>query len=95
LADSFHQFAHLLTSTAGATMQRDTRTTAHGRIQKDLREVNDKLNPDSPPIHALPVGDALDHVDALIIGPPETPYSFGFFRFGTFHDTPSLTFFFF
>jgi ubiquitin-protein ligase len=63
-------------------MQKDTRTTAHGRIQKDLREVNDKLNPDSPPIFALPVGDSLDHVDALIMGPPETPYSFGFFRFG-------------
>lgn len=64
-------------------MQKDTRTTAHGRIQKDLREVNEKQNPDSPPIFALPVGDSLEHVDALIIGPPETPYSFGFFRFGS------------
>jgi len=62
-------------------MIKDVRTTAHGRIQKDLREVNDKQNPDSPPIFALPVGDALDHVDALIIGPPDTPYAFGFYRF--------------
>lgn len=74
------------------TMQKDTRTTAHGRIQKDLREVNDKLNPDSPPIFALPVGDSLDHVDALIMGPPETPYSFGFFRFGAALHLPSCFF---
>jgi hypothetical protein len=73
-------------------MQKDTRTTAHGRIQKDLREVNDKLNPDSPPIFALPVGDSLDHVDALIMGPPETPYSFGFFRFGAALHLPSCFF---
>jgi ubiquitin-conjugating enzyme E2 Z len=74
-------------------MQKDTRTTAYGRIQKDIREVNDKQNPDAPPIFALPVGDALDHIDALIIGPPDTPYSFGFFRFdmqfpATYPNTP-------
>jgi len=74
-------------------MQKDARTTAFGRIQKDLREVNDRKSPDSPPIFALPVGDSLDHVDALIIGPPETPYAFGFFRFDmqfppTYPNTP-------
>eukprot|EP01089_Gocevia_fonbrunei_P006955 TRINITY_DN17969_c0_g1_i1.p1 TRINITY_DN17969_c0_g1~~TRINITY_DN17969_c0_g1_i1.p1 ORF type:complete len:118 (+),score=12.65 TRINITY_DN17969_c0_g1_i1:43-396(+) len=62
-------------------MERDTRTTAFGRIQKDLKEVNERKNIDSPPIFGRTVGDSLDHIDALIVGPPDTPYAFGFFRF--------------
>jgi len=30
---------------------------------------------------AEPVGDKLDNVEALVIGPPDTPYGFGFFKF--------------
>jgi len=55
--------------------------TAFSRIQKDIREVNSITAPDNPPIFAEPVGDKLDHVEALVIGPPDTPYSFGFFKF--------------
>ena len=28
------------------------------------------------------VNDNLEHVEALILGPPDTPYEFGFFKFG-------------
>ncbi|PRP89663.1 ubiquitin-conjugating enzyme E2Z [Planoprotostelium fungivorum] len=53
--------------------------TATARISKDLREVNSIADLDTPPI---PVADELDHAEALIVGPPDTPYEFGFLRFG-------------
>jgi len=67
--------------------------TAHGRIQKDLVEVNSISNLDAPPVFAKPINDNLEHVDALIIGPPDTPYMFGFLRFdmkfsSTYPDKP-------
>src|SRR5690242_13249184 len=57
--------------------------TAHGRIQKATREGNSKQNLENPPVFAKPCEDRLDHVDAMIVGPPDTPYEFGFFKFGT------------
>jgi len=53
----------------------------HGRVKKDLLEVAQRRDPETPPVFAKPHGDNLDHIDALVIGPPETPYEFGFFRF--------------
>jgi len=55
--------------------------TALGRIQKDIVEVNSQQNSDNPPIYAKPHEDSLEHVDALVIGPPGTPYEFGFYNF--------------
>eukprot|EP01117_Protostelium_nocturnum_P017536 TRINITY_DN7153_c0_g1_i1.p1 TRINITY_DN7153_c0_g1~~TRINITY_DN7153_c0_g1_i1.p1 ORF type:complete len:419 (+),score=120.03 TRINITY_DN7153_c0_g1_i1:132-1388(+) len=55
--------------------------TSTARIAKDLKEINSIADLDAPPIYCHPVGDELDHLVALIVGPPETPYEFGFFRF--------------
>eukprot|EP01118_Nematostelium_gracile_P011225 TRINITY_DN3954_c0_g1_i1.p1 TRINITY_DN3954_c0_g1~~TRINITY_DN3954_c0_g1_i1.p1 ORF type:complete len:421 (-),score=104.33 TRINITY_DN3954_c0_g1_i1:56-1318(-) len=55
--------------------------TAHARIAKDLAEVNSITNLDTPPVFARPINDNLEHVDALVIGPPDTPYALGFYRF--------------
>jgi len=55
--------------------------TASSRITKDLREINSISDVSAPPIFCRPVGDEIDHAEALIVGPPDTPYEFGFFRF--------------
>ena len=39
---------------------------------------------------AKPHEDKLEHVDALVVGPPETPYEFGFFRFGILNNCIAL-----
>jgi len=67
--------------------------SAFSRIQKDLKEVNYFTDFDTPPIFCKPVNDSLDHISALVIGPPDTPYEFGFFRFDmkfgpTYPDKP-------
>ena len=51
------------------------------RVQKDLKEVMQNPNVDSPPIYVACVEDKLDHVVAMLVGPPQTPYHFGFFSF--------------
>eukprot|EP01061_Rhynchopus_euleeides_P008006 TRINITY_DN1706_c2_g1_i2.p1 TRINITY_DN1706_c2_g1~~TRINITY_DN1706_c2_g1_i2.p1 ORF type:complete len:582 (+),score=187.47 TRINITY_DN1706_c2_g1_i2:170-1747(+) len=51
------------------------------RVQKDLKEVMQSPNTDSPPIYVTCVEDKLDHVVAMMVGPPQTPYHFGFFSF--------------
>ena len=51
------------------------------RVQKDLKEVMMTPNADSPPIYVTCVEDKLDHVVAMMVGPPQTPYHFGFFSF--------------
>lgn len=55
--------------------------SVYARIQKDIKEVNNNIDIDTPPIFCKVVGDNLDNLDCLIIGPPDTPYEFGFFRF--------------
>eukprot|EP01104_Vermistella_antarctica_P013608 TRINITY_DN4150_c0_g1_i1.p1 TRINITY_DN4150_c0_g1~~TRINITY_DN4150_c0_g1_i1.p1 ORF type:complete len:422 (+),score=91.97 TRINITY_DN4150_c0_g1_i1:196-1461(+) len=70
--------------------------TSHARIAKDLMEVMKSNNPENPFIFAKAVNDNLDHVVALIIGPPETPYAYGFFQFDmrfpfTYPNTPPKT----
>jgi hypothetical protein len=54
------------------------------RIQKDLIECYGYHNPDSPPIFVKNRDDKLEVIDCLIVGPPDTPYEFGFFQFGMF-----------
>eukprot|EP01059_Diplonema_ambulator_P019686 TRINITY_DN33315_c0_g1_i1.p1 TRINITY_DN33315_c0_g1~~TRINITY_DN33315_c0_g1_i1.p1 ORF type:complete len:457 (+),score=157.97 TRINITY_DN33315_c0_g1_i1:102-1472(+) len=51
------------------------------RVQKDLKEVMQSPNIDSPPIYVTCVEDKLDHVVAMVVGPPQTPYHFGFYSF--------------
>ncbi|KAJ9440577.1 putative ubiquitin-conjugating enzyme protein 17 [Diplonema papillatum] len=51
------------------------------RVQKDLKEVMQTPNTDSPPIYVSCVEDKLDHVVAMMVGPPQTPYHFGFYSF--------------
>mmetsp|Transcript_108090 Transcript_108090/g.186551 ORF Transcript_108090/g.186551 Transcript_108090/m.186551 type:complete len:439 (-) Transcript_108090:214-1530(-) len=51
------------------------------RVSKDLKELYANPNVDNPPILAAAVEEKLDHVIGLIMGPPETPYHFGFFYF--------------
>eukprot|EP01064_Diplonema_japonicum_P002826 TRINITY_DN1181_c4_g1_i1.p1 TRINITY_DN1181_c4_g1~~TRINITY_DN1181_c4_g1_i1.p1 ORF type:complete len:456 (+),score=96.15 TRINITY_DN1181_c4_g1_i1:86-1453(+) len=51
------------------------------RVQKDLKEVMQSPNTDSPPIYVTCVEDKLDHVVAMMVGPPQTPYHFGFYSF--------------
>eukprot|EP01063_Lacrimia_lanifica_P027434 TRINITY_DN384_c0_g4_i1.p1 TRINITY_DN384_c0_g4~~TRINITY_DN384_c0_g4_i1.p1 ORF type:complete len:488 (+),score=202.49 TRINITY_DN384_c0_g4_i1:85-1548(+) len=51
------------------------------RVQKDLKEVMQSPNTDSPPIWVSCMDDKLDHVVAMIVGPPQTPYHFGFYFF--------------
>eukprot|EP01006_Ploeotia_vitrea_P060949 TRINITY_DN76918_c0_g1_i1.p1 TRINITY_DN76918_c0_g1~~TRINITY_DN76918_c0_g1_i1.p1 ORF type:complete len:445 (-),score=58.21 TRINITY_DN76918_c0_g1_i1:147-1481(-) len=55
--------------------------TSSIRVSKDLKELYTTPNTDSPPILATAVEDKLDHVVALILGPPDTPYHFGFYFF--------------
>eukprot|EP01012_Entosiphon_sulcatum_P008720 TRINITY_DN14783_c0_g1_i1.p1 TRINITY_DN14783_c0_g1~~TRINITY_DN14783_c0_g1_i1.p1 ORF type:complete len:442 (+),score=67.55 TRINITY_DN14783_c0_g1_i1:86-1411(+) len=55
--------------------------SANIRVAKDLKEIFENPNVDNPPILAQAVEDKLDHVVALIVGPQETPYHFGFFFF--------------
>jgi len=51
------------------------------RVQQDLKEILTQSGTDAPPIFVTTVEDRLDHVVALIIGPSQTPYHFGFFFF--------------
>lgn len=69
-------------------------SAAAARIQKDLIEVNKNPNIQQPPICCLPREDQdtgaedLYHMDALIMGPPDTPYEYGFYTFDmTFNDS--------
>eukprot|EP00027_Filamoeba_sp_ATCC50430_P008041 CAMPEP_0168549136 /NCGR_PEP_ID=MMETSP0413-20121227/4940_1 /TAXON_ID=136452 /ORGANISM="Filamoeba nolandi, Strain NC-AS-23-1" /LENGTH=425 /DNA_ID=CAMNT_0008579499 /DNA_START=59 /DNA_END=1336 /DNA_ORIENTATION=+ len=67
--------------------------TASSRIQKDIKEVNSISDWDTPPIFCQVVNDNLEHVEAIIVGPPDTPYEFGFFKFdmrftSTYPDKP-------
>jgi ubiquitin-protein ligase len=55
---------------------------AIARVQKDLVECHSYMNPDNPPIFVKPRHDNVDTVDCLVVGPPDTPYEFGFFQFG-------------
>eukprot|EP00760_Papus_ankaliazontas_P001897 PhM_4_TR10724/c0_g1_i1/m.13060/K10585/UBE2Z; ubiquitin-conjugating enzyme E2 Z len=49
------------------------------RVARDLREILSTPNLDNPPMYATTEGERLDHVTALIMGPNDTPYHFGFF----------------
>eukprot|EP00755_Sulcionema_specki_P011452 Sspe_Gene.49060::Locus_26073_Transcript_1_1_Confidence_1.000_Length_1600::g.49060::m.49060/K10585/UBE2Z; ubiquitin-conjugating enzyme E2 Z len=51
------------------------------RVQRDLKEIMQSPNTDSPPIYVTTVDDKLDHVVAMLVGPSQTPYHFGFFFF--------------
>eukprot|EP01062_Namystynia_karyoxenos_P055651 TRINITY_DN4668_c2_g1_i1.p1 TRINITY_DN4668_c2_g1~~TRINITY_DN4668_c2_g1_i1.p1 ORF type:complete len:482 (+),score=142.42 TRINITY_DN4668_c2_g1_i1:120-1565(+) len=52
------------------------------RVQRDLKEIlQAQGGGDGPPIFVTPVEDKLDHVVAVLLGPPATPYHFGFFSF--------------
>eukprot|EP00667_Euglena_gracilis_P003849 EG_transcript_3862 len=55
--------------------------SANIRVSKDLKELYANPNVDNPPILATAVEEKLDHVIALIMGPSETPYHFGFYFF--------------
>merc|ERR1719238_850581 len=52
-------------------------STAVFRLQKDVKEVVQRYgyNSDNPPIFVATVDNAVDHVYALVLGPPDTPYA--------------------
>jgi ubiquitin-conjugating enzyme E2 T len=55
-------------------------TTMAGAAQGRLRKELQMLATDPPPgVCAWPVGDALNHLQAQIQGPDETPYARGIF----------------
>jgi ubiquitin-conjugating enzyme E2 Z len=60
-----------------------TTSTVVMRVQKDLKDVQQSygLESEGPLMLASTVDDQIDHVYALIMGPPDSPYHDGFFIF--------------
>eukprot|EP00667_Euglena_gracilis_P003269 EG_transcript_3282 len=66
-----------------------SRCKSYSRVHKDLKELHSSPMNDCPPMCAIPYGDTTD-VLALIVGPPNTAYAFGFFLFlMSFDDYPA------
>eukprot|EP01117_Protostelium_nocturnum_P002171 TRINITY_DN1280_c0_g1_i4.p1 TRINITY_DN1280_c0_g1~~TRINITY_DN1280_c0_g1_i4.p1 ORF type:complete len:882 (-),score=332.81 TRINITY_DN1280_c0_g1_i4:226-2871(-) len=51
---------------------------AISRLTRDIKEIFQNANPQ---IHIYPDEEDITHIDALIVGPPDTPYQDGFFHF--------------